>query len=226
MIRWRVLFLLLLALCFTAAAGCVPAEDDIAYPGELLEEEIDTGPDEDVLAGEPDPGGLEADDPDDPIDPGQDSDQNGTQAPRTVKITLYFSNQGAIETGTPGPTGFVMAVTRELPYTEGVLRLALQELIRGPQPGEGAVGRTLPAATRILSLNIDERVAVINFSPELLTAEDSPAGSLGGAVFMQSIVYTATQFSTVDAALVKVGGELYSDGHVIWDQPVHRSDLP
>lgn len=224
--RWRMLLALFVVWCVIAAAGCVPAEDGIAYPGKLVEDDLDSEPDEDALAGEPDPGDPAGEDTEKPADTGQDSGQSGEQAPRTVKIALYFSNQRAIEANNPGMTGYVTAVTRELPHTVAVLRLALQELIRGPQSGEGAVGRTLPASTRILSLTIEERVAMINLSTELLTAADSPAGSLGGTVFRQSIVYTATQFPTIDAALVKVNGEPYSDGHYIWDQPVRRSDLP
>lgn len=223
---WKMLLALIIVLSLVAAAGCTPKEDDIAYPGELVEDNPLSDPDQDALAPEPDPVDPAAEETDKPADTGQNSGQSGGQTPQTVKISLYFSNQGAIETGTPGTTGYVTGVTRELPYTKGVLRLALQELIKGPQAGEGTVGRTLPASTRILSLTIENKVAIINFSSDLLTAADSPGGSLGGAVFLQSIVYTATQFSTVDAALVKVNGEAYSDGHYIWDQPVRRSDLP
>ncbi|HOL16467.1 MAG TPA: GerMN domain-containing protein [Bacillota bacterium] len=207
----------------------VPAEDDTAFPGDTVDGEAIDNPGEEPMGEDNGTDTEEAlekvEETQAPPQTGQSSGQGGTEAPGTLKLTLYFSDLEAIETGATGQTGYVKAVTRELPYTWAVLRLALQELIKGPQPGEGALGRTLPAETRILGLTIDQGVAVINFSSDLLTAAGSPGGSLGGTVFRESIVYTATQFSTVDAVLVQVDGEPYSDGHYFWDKPVGRYDL-
>lgn len=221
--RRRKIWLALLALLCFIAASCVPAEDDTAFPGEAVDGETGENLDEEPVdaAG----GSEEVEETHAQPQTGQSSEPSEAETPHTLKLTLYFSDLEAIETGATGQTGYVKAVTRELPNTKAVLRLALQELIKGPQPGEGNLGRTLPAETRILGLTIDHGVAVINFSSDLLTAADSPGGSLGGTVFRESIVYTATQFSTVDAVLVQVDGEPYSDGHYFWDKPVGRNEL-
>lgn len=143
----------------------------------------------------------------------------------TVMISLYFGDKDAIEANTPGSTGFVKLLYRQYPDTRGVLRLALEELIKGPHPEEGNLSPTLPATTRIIDVRIENKIAVISFSEEVVTDPGAPGGSLAGGIFVQSIVYTATQFPTVDAALVKVNGEPWSDGHFTWDKPVSRENL-
>lgn len=195
--------------------GCRPAEEEfITPPGDEAEEQ------EGEEAGEEEPDGEEA-------PPEQDGEsENGAsgQQSKTVRLTLYFPDRAAVESGIEGETGYVKAVVRELPHTTGVLRLAMEELIRGPQPDEGNLGRIIPAATKVRGVKIENGVATINFSAELINSPDSPGGTLGSTLFVQSIVYTATEFSTVQAVLVQVEGEPYCDGHYIWDQPVSRPD--
>lgn len=152
-------------------------------------------------------------------------DQSGGQASRTVLIELFFSDNAAIARNEPGETGFMKKVTRELPHTLGVLRLSLEELIRGPLPGEGDLAPTLPATTRILGLRIEGKMAIIDLSPAVLTDPGSPQGSLAGLLFIRSLVLTATQFSTVEAVLVKVNGDPWCDGHFTWEKPLGRADL-
>ncbi len=154
-------------------------------------------------------------------DPGDG--EKGTPEERKVNITLYFGDKKAVESGAPAGTGYVIPVVREYPHTTAVLRLALQELIRGPLPGEDDLVRTMPATAKILDLKIENEIAYIDFSSELVT--DSPGGTLGGAILIQSLVYTATEFPTVKSVLVTVKGETYSDGHYIWEQPIGRDDL-
>ena len=77
-----------------------------------------------------------------------------------------------------------------------MLRLALQELIRGPLPGEVNLVRTLPATVKILNLKIEDGVALIDFSSELITAPDSPGGSLAGSILIQSLVYTCLLYTS------------------------------
>ncbi len=216
--------LVILALGLPAAVILSCSGNDIAYPGEIAED--DTALADEAIADSTDDGEESAADQEQAAE--TEAGDNGTGAVKpaqTVRVTLYFSDTAAVETGTTGATGFVKPVMRVFPHTTAVLRLALEELIRGPLPGEGNLGRTLPAETKILSLKIKDGVALIDFSAELLTSSDSPAGSLGGSVFSQSIVYTATQFPSVEAVLVTVKGEPYSDGHIIWDEPVNRDDL-
>jgi spore germination protein GerM len=165
--------------------------------------------------------------PGEPEGPGNGAEgenQSGAEN-RTVRIELYFSDNAAVARNEPGETGFMKKVTREFPHTLGVLRLSLEELIRGPLPGEGDLAPTLPATTRILDLRIKDRVAIVDLSPAVLTDPGSPQGSFAGALFIRSLVLTATQFPTVDAVLVKVNGEPWCDGHFTWEHPLGRADL-
>ncbi len=83
--------------------------------------------------------------------------------------------------------------------------------------------RTVPEKTRLLDVKVENEVALIDFSSELVT--ETPGGTLGSTVLIQSLVYTATQFPTVKRVLVKVTGETYSDGHFIWEYPIGREDF-
>ncbi len=146
-----------------------------------------------------------------------------SQPVQMVALQLFFADERALAAAECGPYGYVAPVTRTVPFQEAVLRLALQELIRGPLEGEIGAGRTLPEETRLLNLELKNGVALIDFSPEVL--ELSGGGSLGGTVFIQSIVFTATQFPTVEAVQVLVGGHPWEDRYFFWDKPLSRQDL-
>jgi hypothetical protein len=161
------------------------------------------------------------------VDPGtQDAVRPGDPAPPPAKLViveLFFADLAAAESGRPGDFGYVRPVERTLLFRPDVLRLALEELIRGPQPGEGPLGWTLPAAAEILNLEINDGLAIIDFSRAVL--EGSAGGSLSGTVFTQSIVYTATQFPAVDRVIVLVEGHPWQEGHYFWDSALGREDL-
>ena len=157
--------------------------------------------------------------------PGESDTESSDQAGQMVKLTLYFPDKHAVESDEPGETGYVKPVVRVLPYTPQVLRLAMEELIRGPLPAEGGVNPIIPTATKIRGIKIENGTAVINFSSALLHSPDSPGGSFGGSLFVQAVVFTATEFPTVQNVLVQVEGEPYCDGHFIWEQPISRESL-
>lgn len=141
----------------------------------------------------------------------------------TVEVLLYFAEAKAVNSGEPGAYGFVAPVSRTVAAGEDLLMAALAELIRGPQPEDGNFFSTLPGTSKILGVQVDGDVVRIDFSHELLA--DSPGGTLGGTVFMQSIVLTATQFPGVEKVMVLVEGDPWSDGHTIWEEPLGPEDL-
>lgn len=149
--------------------------------------------------------------------------QDTEEKDRAVTVQLFFASQKDIERGERGEFGFVTPVDRTLKFKPGLLTLALEELIRGPLPGDGEVVPTLPPSTRILQVKIEGETAVVNLSREALS--DSPGGTLGGTVFRQSLVCTAVQFPTVKSLIVLVNGEPWDDGHFIWDTPLEISDV-
>lgn len=141
----------------------------------------------------------------------------------TVEVQLYFAEAKAVNSGDPGEYGFVAPVSRTVAAGEDLLTAALAELIRGPQPDDGELFSTLPVTSKILDVQADGDVVLIDFSHELLA--DSPGGTLGGMVFMQSIILTATQFPGVEKVMVLVEGDPWCDGHVIWEEPLGPEDL-
>ncbi len=158
--------------------------------------------------------------------PGSAFGNRGDDEPgeQTMDIVLYFGDLEAILTGTPGEFGMVKPVVRSIAHNPNTLSAVLQELIGGPQEDEDGE-RTVPAALDILDVIVDDGVATIDVSQSIMTAPDKPAGTLGGSVFVQSLVWTATEIAGIDAVVLTVEGEPFDDGHFIWDEPLGRAVL-
>lgn len=149
----------------------------------------------------------------------QENETNGD----LVEVVLFFADAAVVDSGTAADGLYVAPLTRELPGGERLILRTLEELKRGPLPGDGTFYGTLPVTAQILSFDLSDGVAVFDFSAELLS--DSPGGSLSGIIFMQSMVFTATQFPEVEKVVVLVEGDPWSDGHFLWDEPLGRDDL-
>ncbi|MBS3943135.1 MAG: GerMN domain-containing protein [Dethiobacter sp.] len=161
--------------------------------------------------------------PDEAVLPPDDDNNEETPEERTMEFALFFGEAEAIHSGKAGEYGFVAPVTRSAPANEDPLAAALAELIKGPRPEDGDFFSTLPPTAKVLSAQLEDRTARIDFSRELIS--DSPGGTLGGTVFMQSLVFTLTQFPGIEKVLVLVEGEPWSDGHFIWEEPLGPADM-
>ncbi len=140
--------------------------------------------------------------------------------PWVMEVELYFGDLEAIQEAEPGEYGYVTPVLREIPHTEDILQLTLEELIKGPKEEEkDRVTWTVPADLNILDISIENEIATIDFCENMFKGEDRVAGTLGGQIFIQSILWTATQFPDVAKVQVLVEGEYWDDGHMIWDEP-------
>lgn len=93
--------------------------------------------------------------------------------------------------------GKVAVVSRPVPDTKASARAALLELLAGPTDREIGAGLTtaVPGDTSILTVSIESGTALVELS-----------GDLGGALGLAQVVYTVTQFPTVDKVRVN-GGE-------------------
>ncbi len=139
-------------------------------------------------------------------------------------LTLYFGEDEAIMTGVQGQYGFVSPIKRELEWSTVPLISVMEELIKGPLPGEPSpdqisLSPSIPDNISIISItcpSLEERVVTINLKGP------APAGTLGGSVFVQSIVYSFTEFPLVDRVLVLSEGETWDDGHSTWSDPIGR----
>lgn len=146
-----------------------------------------------------------------------------TSQPVQMEIKLFFADEALIEEGKTRIYGFVTPVTRKVPATSGILKVALNELIKGPLPEEKNLSPVVPASAEVNKVTIEDRVAVIDFNKALIT--DHSGGTLGGAITMQALVFTAAQFDSVDGVLVTIDGQPWDDGHFIWDTPIYSQDL-
>lgn len=135
----------------------------------------------------------------------------------TMDVAVYYLKATANE----------MYLIREVHQTENsaaVARVALEELITGTPSTEGAY-RVLPENTRILDIDIDQGLATVNFSHEVLEAN---VGASGEELGIASIVNTLTEFPAIQRVQFKVDGEVEKAmdwwGHVgLYEQPFTRN---
>ncbi len=147
---------------------------------------------------------------------------------KTLTVELFFGDEEAILEDTPGEYGYVTPVHRSISYSPDeatILSNTLEALISGPEPDEieNGLKNTIPETTKVLDVIIEEGTATVELSLEVIT--DSPGGTVGGAIFKGSMVYTSTQFPSVDNLQVHVEGVPWNDGHSIWSNPLSRENL-
>ena len=102
---------------------------------------------------------------------------------------------------------------------------AIQALIEGPTPAEQdtELSTSIPADTLLLSLTIEEGLAIIDLSREF----EVGGGSFNILSRLAQVVYTLTQFPTVDQVVFHIDGEpieVFSGEGVVLEDPVDRGD--
>jgi germination protein M len=133
----------------------------------------------------------------------------------TTTIKVYFSRNEKI-----------CAATRIIPKTQQVGAAAMRALIQGPTAGEQKAGMVsnLPDGTTFLGLDVANGVATVDLSKEY----ESGGGSLSMFMRLAEVVFTLTQFPTVEGVNFKLDGEpidvLGGEGIII-DHPMSRTDF-
>jgi hypothetical protein len=108
---------------------------------------------------------------------------------------------------------------------EGVAQGALAALLEGPDSTEAEAGfsSAIPAGTELLGVTVEDGVATVDLSEQFA----SGGGSLSMQARVAQVVFTATQFPTVDAVTFKLDGEpltvLGGEG-LLLDEPQTRGD--
>jgi spore germination protein GerM len=122
----------------------------------------------------------------------------------------------------------LVPVLREIPETVAVATAAMRQLLAGPNAAEmgarPAMYTTVPEGTRLLGLSIKNGVATVNLSREF----ESGGGSASILGRLAQVVFTLTQFSTVDAVTFQLDGvpvTAFGGEGVILDHPVGRADF-
>ena len=119
----------------------------------------------------------------------------------------------------------LIAVRRSHPPTQLVATAAVKALLDGPTAEERSAGlaSAVPDGTRLLGIAIHNGLATVDLTSEYQSG--------GGALSMQTrlgqVVYTLTQFPTVQRVRFRLDGSpvnVFSSEGIVLDHPVGRSD--
>ncbi|MDP5272646.1 GerMN domain-containing protein [Chengkuizengella axinellae] len=112
-----------------------------------------------------------------------------------VSMSLYFKDQN----------GFVVPVTMNVPLVEGIAKQKLRHMVNdGPIMEKLPYEFTplLPSGTEILGLNIENQLAIVDFSEEFLTYDMNDERKV-----LEAVTWALTDFPTVDNVVINVNGE-------------------
>jgi len=140
--------------------------------------------------------------------------------PNTYRLYfLKLSPEGRME-----PASFA----RELPAGTTPLSATLKALLLGPTLQDKAQGALtlIPDGTKLLSVRLKDKTALLSFSEEF---EHNTSGLEGVAGQLRQVVWTATQFGSVDSVQFLINGQYrdtLGDGGLSIAIPLTRSTVP
>ena len=137
-----------------------------------------------------------------------------TSTTETVELEVWFTQDGDL-----------FLTHREVPETQGIGKAALEALLAGPSDSETDVDvvSAIPEGSELLGLSISEGVATVDLTGEF----ESGGGSASMFARLSQVVYTLTQFPTVDGVMFKLDGEsveTFSGEGILLDGPQTRKD--
>jgi germination protein M len=142
----------------------------------------------------------------------------------SVKVYFFLTGGDSQATG-PGP--FLVPVHRAIPETEAVAGAAMSLLLAGPTADElssvPGLSSTIPGDTMLLGIAIEDGLATVDLSREF----ESGGGSFSVTGRLAQVVYTLTQFPTVEKVAFELDGEpvtVFSGEGLVIDGPVGRDD--
>lgn len=134
------------------------------------------------------------------------------------EITLYFGDDQAMYLI---PEKRTVQVDKNASAAK-LIGVIINELIAGPK--DENLRPTIPAETRLLSVEIKDKVANINFTEEIRTKHWG--GSAGETMTITSIVNSVTELDNIDKVQILIEGELQDSliGHWYIGEPIERSE--
>lgn len=206
----------LLAAFVLVAAACAPTSGPLGTPATppATSEPSVVLPTADVTPGTTSPSPSAA--PSGPAGPSA-SPVSPTPAPAgTAIVRAYFlTGEGLVP------------VLRQVPETQAVATAAMRQLLTGPTAREQAASlaltTTIPTGSQLLGLSITNGVATVNLSREF----ESGGGSASMFGRLAQVVYTLTQFPTVDSVLFQLDGApvtVFGGEGLVLDHAVGRAD--
>jgi len=145
------------------------------------------------------------------VEPGSESTDSPTEPVVTSVVKAYFMDVEKVAPVSGSAIG------------KGVASAAMELLLAGPDPSQTALGLTtmIPAGTELLGVSITDKVATVDLS----SGFTSGGGTLSMTGRVAQVVFTLTQFSTIDEVVFEVEGEpldvLGGEG-IILDTPRSR----
>jgi hypothetical protein len=141
------------------------------------------------------------------------SEQTGS-VPTLLQLQVWFTRDDGL-----------VAVQRAHQPTPLVATAALDSLLTGPTSEERATGlaSAVPPGTKLLGIAIRNGVATVDLTSEF----QNGAGSRSMQMRLAQIVYTLTQFPTVQTVRFRLGGtpvNVFSSEGIVLDHPVGRAD--
>lgn len=139
----------------------------------------------------------------------------------TMMVRTYFYLDG--ELGTAG----LVPLTRKVPDTQAPARAAMDALLAGLTAAERedrVITSGVPDGSRLLGLSIEDKVATVDLSSEF----ESGGGSMSVFVRLAQVVYTLTQFPTVQSVVFEIEGlpvSVFGSEGIVLDRPVGRDDF-
>lgn len=147
-----------------------------------------------------------------------------TTATATSEPTTTSASQVSLEVWFARQDGLV-AVRRTHDPTPLVATAAVSALLEGPTAAERAAGvvSAVPSGTRLLGIAIRNGIATVDLTSEY----QSGGGSRSMQMRLGQVVYTLTQFPTVQKVRFRLDGtpvNVFSSEGIVLDHPVGRGD--
>jgi hypothetical protein len=120
----------------------------------------------------------------------------------------------------------VALVRRTVPHSVATTAASLGQLLVGPAPAESSLGMStaVPAGTALLGASITDGIATIDLSSEF----GSGGGSMSMRLRLAQVVYTVTQFPSVDAVALEIEGSpvtVFGSEGIVIEHPLTRADF-
>jgi germination protein M len=137
------------------------------------------------------------------------------------KSSLYFvrvNNDGSTE---------LVSVKRTIYYVDTPLTETLNSLLSGLSTNDINNGliSMVPEGTRLQGVTVKNGVAFLDFNSNITSSRSGREGSI---FLLRQLIYTCTEFSTVDKVQFLINGQIrtyFTDDGIAIDKPLSRGDL-
>ncbi len=152
--------------------------------------------------------------------------------PTTMVVRAYFLLRDPFSGGEVVNEPTLVPVLRTVPKSTATATAAMNALLAGPSAKERAaepgIVTLIPAGSKLLGIKISGRLATVDLSAEFASLSPDDQWDLG--VFslrgrLAQVVYTLTQFTTVDRVNFKLEGKpvkVFTSEEIVLNKPVTR----